>query len=150
MTEVNKKLLSNFKIKVSDVTIDVIENIEIEEQVVALVIMPGSVTDKRASYYFEGGVTFSGEQDEISEFEFYVPFYGSAQASVSENDISLELSLDEPMNEYLSFIDEHGEEEELTVERLFELVKDTDDYEDKIHSALPSLNSLIIKAKSID
>jgi hypothetical protein len=143
MSEINEAYLSNIEVKVDSVEIDVIENIDIEEQIVPLVIAPGSVIDKRASYGFEGGVTFSAERDGKSEFKFVVSFYGSAQVSYHGKDIDLGVSLDEPINDYFDFVDEYGDEEEITAERLFELVKETEDYEEEIYFALPSLDSLI-------
>ena len=143
MSEINEAYLSNIEVKVDSVEIDVIENIDIEEQIVPLVIAPGSVIDKRASYDFEGGVTFSAERYGKPEFKFVVSFYGSAQVSYQGEDIDLGISLDEPINDYFDFVDEYGDEEEITAERLFELVKETEDYEEEIHFALPSLDSLI-------
>jgi hypothetical protein len=95
------------------------------------------------SYDFDGGVTFSAERYGKSEFKFVVSFYGSAQVSYHGEDIDLGVSLDEPINDYFDFVDEYGDEEEITAERLFELVKETEDYEEEIHFALPSLDSLI-------
>jgi len=149
MNRLNEEYLNNIEVKVGSVAIDVIENIDIEEQIVPLVIMSGSVIDKRASYDFEGGVTFSAERDGKLEFEFFVPFTGSAQISKSMNEVNLELMLDDPINEYVIFIDDNededddGEEEDLTAEMLFELVKETEDYESEISYALPDLDELI-------
>lgn len=95
------------------------------------------------SYDFDGGVTFSAERYGKYEFKFVVSFYGSAQVSYHGEDIDLGVSLDEPINDYFDFVDEYGDEEEITAERLFELVKETEDYEEEIHFALPSLDSLI-------
>jgi len=143
MNKLSEECFSNIEVKIACVEIDVIENIDIEEQIVPLVIMPGSVIDKRASYDFEGGITFTAELDGKLEFEFFVSFTGRAQVSKGMDEVDFELLLDEPINEDFIFIDDDGEEDDLTAERLFELVKDTEDYECEIHSALPSLNKLI-------
>lgn len=72
-------------------------------------------------------------------------FYGSAQVSTGVDDVSLNISLDEPVNEDFTFIDDDGEEGDLTAEVLFELVEETEDYESEIHCALPGLNELLGK-----
>ena len=141
--ELNETYLGDIVLNVDCVQMDSIDNIDIEEQIVPLVIAPGSVIDKRASYGFEGGVTLSAERDGKSEFKFVVSFYGSAQVSYHGEDIDLGVSLDEPINDYFDFVDEYGDEEEITAERLFELVKETEDCEEAIHSALPDFDSLI-------
>jgi len=144
---VNKLYENFFKdivLKVESVNVD-IENIDIEEQSVPLLIAAGSVTDIRASYDFEGVVTFSAEHEGKLELDFFVRFYGSAQVCTGVDDVSIDISLDEPVNEDFTFIDDDGEEGDLTAEVLFELVEETEDYESEIHCALPGLNELLGK-----
>ena len=141
--ELNETYLSDIVLKVDCVQIDSIDNIDIEEQIVPLVIAPGSVVDKRASYDFEGGISYSAKRGEKLEFKFYVSFYGSTRISKSMCDVDLVVLLDEPMNEDFIFLDGDGNEDDLTIESLFEIVKETEGYEETIYSALPDFDSLI-------
>jgi len=143
MSELSEAILNESTVRVKNVEINDIENIDIEEQIVPLVIASGSVTDTKISYDFEGCITFSAEREGKSEFEFSVSFYGNARISKYANDIDLIVSLDEYINDYCTFWDEYGEEQDITAEAVLGLVKEAEDYEEAIYEALPSLENLI-------
>lgn len=142
MKELRESDLIEMKLRVAEVSVDYILDIDIEDG-----LMFG---DKRATYEFEAYIKFCAELNGQPKFSFSIPATGNAIAyydSVCDVECNLNLYDDveflNEKDEYFLFKNQEDEEDELTAEFVFDNVSDVDDYESEIYGHMPTLKDLL-------